>query len=60
MEKSLNIAQILGPVPGDPLSLRVKLQDGTVTNLSVTAASSAAIDVMIVEYRDVFARLANE
>jgi hypothetical protein len=60
MEKSLNIAQILGPVPGDPLSLRVKLQDGTVTSLSVTAATSAAIDVTIFEYHDVFVRLANE
>jgi len=60
MEKSLNIAQILGPVSGDPLSLRVKLQDGTVTSLSVTAATSAAIDVTIFEYHDVFVRLANE
>jgi hypothetical protein len=60
MEKSLNIAQILGPVPGDPLSVRVQLQDGTITNLSVTGASSTAINVTIAEYREVFERLADE
>jgi hypothetical protein len=60
MEKPLNIVQILGPVPGDPLSVRVKLQDGTITNLSVTGASSTAINTTIEEYRDVFKRLADE
>jgi hypothetical protein len=47
-------------VPGDPLSVRVKLQDGTITNLSVTGASSTAINTTIEEYRDVFKRLADE
>jgi hypothetical protein len=58
--RPLSIAQIIGPVPGDPLSLQVRLRDGSVTNLSVTAASSAAINLTIVEYGDVFRRLADE
>jgi len=55
-----NVVQILGSVPGDPLSVRVKLADGTITNLSVTAASSTVISETIVEYGEVFERLARE
>jgi hypothetical protein len=62
IDKPLDIAQILGPIPGDLTfsTWRVLLRDGTITNLSVTANSSANIDITIVEYHDVFKRLADE
>jgi hypothetical protein len=55
-----DVVQIFGRAPDDPNAWRVQLRDGTIANISVTAASSATIDATIIEYGDVFKRLANE
>ena len=57
---AFDVVQIFGRAPDDPRAWRVQLRDGTIANISVTAGSSAVIDATIVEYRDVFQRLANE
>jgi hypothetical protein len=57
---TFDVVQIFGRAPDDPQAWRVQFRDGTIANISVTANSSAAIDATIIEYRDVFKRLADE
>jgi hypothetical protein len=57
---TFDVVHVFGRAPDDPQAWRVRLRDGTIANISVTANSSAAIDATIVEFRDVFKRLADE
>jgi hypothetical protein len=56
----LDIIRVFGRAPNDPTAWRVQFADGIIANVSVTASSSATINATIVEFGDVFKRLANE
>lgn len=55
-----DIVAVLGPVPNDATfsTWRVRLRDGTVTTMSTTNTSSVVVDNTLVEFNEVFARLA--
>jgi hypothetical protein len=57
---TFDVVHVFGRAPDDPQAWRVRFRDGTIANISVTADSSAAIDATIIEFRDVFERLADE
>jgi hypothetical protein len=58
--KQTDVVEILGPAQGDPTFRvwRVRLRDGTITDMAVTNSSSAVIDATLADFSEVFKRLA--